>query len=83
MVKVLHDSQPGLLCNIGNPVETHLKLKSRVISSVCNIRFNDTIVLTFYTEHDSITAVLCAKFQNDGAAGTHVMDEQVFVRFEF
>ena len=38
--------------------ETHLKLKSRVISYVHNIRVNNPIVLKFCTEHGNIYAVL-------------------------
>ena len=54
-------STPGLLCNIGYPSETHLKLKSHEISFVHNIRFSCTVVLKFCTEH-SITVVLSAQF---------------------
>ena len=37
----------GVLCNIGYPSETHLKLKSREISFVNNIRVYNSIVLIF------------------------------------
>ena len=57
--------QPGVLCNIWYPSKTHLKLKSREISFVHNIRFSCPIVLKFCTEHGSITAVLCATFRDD------------------
>ena len=56
---------PGVLCNIGYPSETHLKLKSSEILLVHNIRFSGSIHFKFCTEHGSITAMLCAKFQND------------------
>ena len=49
------------------PPENHLKLKSREISLLYNTRLCDSIVLKFFTEHSSYTAVLCAKFQNDCA----------------
>ena len=39
-----------VLCNIGYPSETHLKLKSREISFVHNINLNDPIVLKCCTE---------------------------------
>ena len=58
-------TDPGMLCNTGYPSKTHLKLKSRKISFVHKICFNCPIVSKFYIEHGSITAVLCAKFQND------------------
>ena len=57
--------EPGVLCIIGYPSETHIKLKSREISFVLNIRLDKQIVLIFCTEHGSIIAVLCAKFQYD------------------
>ena len=43
------------VCNIGYPSEPHFKPKSRKISFVQNIRFNNAIVLEIYTEHDNIT----------------------------
>ena len=58
-------SQPGVLHDVGYPSETHLKLKSRDISFVHNIRFSCPIVLKFCTAHGSITAMPWAKFQND------------------
>ena len=39
------------------------------------------IVLIFCTEHSSITAVLCAKLQNDWVTEIDIMDEQDFKRF--
>ena len=51
----------GVLCNIGYPSETHLKLKSREISFVNNIRVYNSIVLKFCTECSCIMTVLCAK----------------------
>ena len=57
----------GVLCDIGYPSETHLKLKSGKISFV----------------HSSDTAVLCAKLQDDWIIQTKIMDEQDFAWFEF
>ena len=37
----------------------------------------------FCTEHGSITAVHCAKFQTDWTIETDVMDERDFARIEF
>ena len=73
----------GVLCNIGYPSETHLKLKSREYSFVHNICLGYPIILKFYTEHGSDTAVLCAKFQNAWIIETDVRDEHDFARFEF
>ena len=50
---------------------------------VCPQLITQTVVLRFCTEHDRITAVLCAKFQNYWATETNVMDERDFARFEF
>ena len=37
----------------------------------------------FCTEHGSDTAVLCAKLQNDWATEAAIIDEQIFLRFQF
>ena len=74
---------PGSLWNIRYPSEIHLKLKSREISFAHNPCFSWPITLKFCTEHGSITAMLCAKFQTDWTIETDVMDGQVFARFEF
>ena len=55
------------LCDIGYQSETHLEPKSSEISFAINIRFSCPIVSKFCTEHDSDTATLCVKFQNDRA----------------
>ena len=65
------------------PSETRLKLKSRKKSFVHNIGLNNPIVLKCWTEHGSITVVLCAKFQDDWAIEKNVMDWRNFARFEF
>ena len=46
----IHTSEPGMVCIIGHPSEMYLKFKSREISFVQNIRFNNPIVLKFCTE---------------------------------
>ena len=61
-------------CGIGYPPQTHIKVKSRGISFVNNVHFNCPIVLKFCTEYGSITAVLCAKFQNDRTMEIEVVD---------
>ena len=76
-------SIPGVLCYIGYPSETHLKLKSCEISFVHNIHLNCPMGLKFCTEHGSDTAVLCAKFQTDRWTEAWVMSKRDFVRFEF
>ena len=72
-------TEPGVLCNRGYPSETHLKLKSREISFVHNIR---PIGLKLCTEHGSDTAVLCAKFQTNRSTGRWVMSNRDVARFE-
>ena len=83
-LRVLHDSskkQYDGLCNRGS--ETHYKPKSREISFVHNLFLSYPIILKFYIEHDSITAVLCAKLRNDYTAAKDVIDGRNFARFEF
>ena len=58
-------------------VRNHLKLKSREKSFVHNIRSNNPIVLKYCTEHDSVTAVHWARFQNDWKFETYVKGERV------
>ena len=58
---------PEELCNVGHPFETHFKPKSREIVFRYKLLLNYPIVLLFCTAHDSDTAVLNAKFQNDWA----------------
>ena len=70
-----------MVCNEKYPSETHLKLKSRKISFVHNIHLNNPIVLNFCTEHGSITAMLCAKFENIWTTEIDIMDEWDFARF--
>ena len=83
-------------CILWGPIDTSLglcpmwdirpkiiKLKSRDILFVYNIRFNNPIVLKFCTEHGSYTVVLCTKFQDDWIIETDVMDKRDFARSEF
>ena len=72
---MFHRCSHVVLCNVRYPSETHLKFKSREFAFFHNILVN-TLVLKFYTEHGSITAVLCAKFQSDWTARTYFMDER-------
>ena len=65
------------------PSEIHLKLKPREISFAHNSCFSWPIALKFCTDHDSITAVLCAQFQTDWTIETAVVDERDFARFGF
>ena len=60
----------GCCSNVVYPIKTHLlRLKWYANLVIHNIHFNCPIILKFCTEHGSITAVLCAKFQNDWASG--------------
>ena len=70
-------------CNTRYTPETHLKPKSREIAFARNLLLSCQIVLKFCTEHDSITVVLCAKFQHDLTTRMDVMDKRHFTKFEF
>ena len=63
------------------PSETDLQLKSYEIAFAYNLLLSCQMVLKFCTEHGSITAVLCAKFQNHLANEIGFMDKQDLVRF--
>ena len=69
--------------NIAYPFETYLKPKPREISFGHNLLLSCTVVLKFCTEHGSVTAVLCAKYQNDLTIEMDVLNERSFARFEF
>ena len=58
------------------------KLKFRKMSFIHNICYCYLIVLKFCTEHGSITAVLCAKFQNHWTTEKNAMDRWHFMRFD-
>ena len=73
----------GACCNVRYAPETHLKIKSREISFNHNLLLIWQIVSKFCTEHGSVTAVFCAKFQNDLTTDMDVMGERDFARFEF
>ena len=64
------------------PSEAHLKLKSRKISFVHNVRFNCPIGLKFCIEYGSDTAVLCVRFQSDRSTEAWVMGTRNFARFD-
>ena len=63
------------------PSKTDLQLKLYEIAFVHNLLLSCQMVLKFCTEHGSITAVLCAKFQNHLAIEMGVMDKRDLVRF--
>ena len=67
---------PGVLHNIGYPSAMHFKLKSHEILFAHNLFHRYLIILTFCTEHDSDTAMLCTKFQNNRMIEKNVMDER-------
>ena len=72
-----------MLCNIGCPPETHLKLKSYKISFVHkdhNICFNNPIL---HRAQQWYCHSLCKIFQNDWKTQTDGMDERGFATFEF
>ena len=68
----------GVLCNIEYPSEIHLKLKSRESLFSHNLFVSYLIALKW---NGSDTAMLCAKFQNDWAIETGVMDSRDFTGF--
>ena len=68
--------------NTQYPSET-LKLQSRDISFTHNLFTSWPIVSNVYTEHNSITALSRAQFQNDWTIGSDIMDERDIVGFEF
>ena len=70
---VLVPSETRGCFNIGFPSVIHLKTQ---ILSIHNIHFSCPIILKFCTEHGSITAMLCAKFQNDWATVKYVMGKK-------
>ena len=57
--------------------------KSQIISFAYNIHYVEWILLKFCIEHDSHTAVLCAKFQKDSFTATEAMNKHDFARFPF
>ena len=77
------ESLPAGCYNIGYPsLQFYLKLKSRKMFLVHAIHFSDLIILKFCTEHGSITAMSCAKFQHDRATEKYIMGKHIFVSFE-
>ena len=64
-----------VLCNIGYPPETRLKLLYHELSFVHNIQLDIPIVLKFCPE-------LCEKYKNDWTTESNVMDERDFARFQ-
>ena len=71
------DPSPKALCNMEYPSETHLTPKSCEISITHNSSLNYPIVFIFCIQHDSISIVLCAKFQTDWKIETVLMDEKI------
>ena len=67
--------------NIDNMSEICL-MKSCKISSSYNINYSPWILPKFCTEHGSVTAVLCAKFQKDSWIQKEAMDNQDLERFQ-
>ena len=65
--------EPVGCCNMEYPPETYIKLKSREILFGHNSLLICRIVLKFCTQHGSITAVLCANFQNDLTDEMHIL----------
>ena len=56
---------------------------SRKNSFVDNLFRSRRILLTFCPEHDSHTAVLCAKFQKDSSTIIDIMGQRYFAIFQF
>ena len=60
-----------------HPTEAHSKFGFRDIWFDYKLFSCYPIVLTFYTQHGSVTAVLCEKFQNDLATVMVVIEDRV------
>ena len=54
--------ESGISGNIEYISEIDLKLKYRNISFAHNLFLSSSTVVKMFTEHDSVTAMLCAKF---------------------
>ena len=67
---------------MGYKSEMHLKQKLRKTPFAHNVLHRYSIMLKFWTENGSDTAMLCAKFQNDWTIEADFMDEQEFAKFE-
>ena len=64
-------------------IRTRLQLKCCEISFVHNIHCCCKVALKFCTEHGNITALICAKFQNDWVTDKWAISKLEFVRFWF
>ena len=71
VVPIQHIRQKFINSNLMKP---GLSMKSSLVAQS---------FVKFCTEHDSITVVLCAKFQNDWATEKYSMGKQDFSRLEF
>ena len=69
------------LCHISYTPRNSLKYQE--ITSADDLFPRRRIVLKYCTEHDSSSAVLCAKFQTDWTIKMNVIDERDSSRFEF
>ena len=64
------------LCNNGNLSQFQFELKYCIISIICDIHKNYSMILKFCIEHSNIIAVLCAKFWNHGINNRLAVDSQ-------
>ena len=77
-----------LICEINTESCDNVDILSTESLTFCkinlgrNINFNGGIPLKFCTEHSSVTAVLCAKFQKDSPVKTEVTHKWDFARFQ-
>ena len=74
---------PGVHNNIASLSEVQLELYSHKISFAPNIYHGQWIFLIFCSEHNSLAAMLCAKFQKDSLIVREAVDKWDFVRFQF
>ena len=72
---ILDNHKSGGWHNGGDLLETHRELKYHQILLAHNLFFSCPIILKFWTEHGSDTAMLCTKFQNDWGTEMDVMEE--------
>ena len=74
--------EPRRCCNIGDPWETHFKLKLREISFAHYIVLGVLIVWMVCIKYGRYIAMLYAKYQNDWASKIHAIGEKKFAMLE-
>ena len=76
--KLVYETRSGGCDNIKNPSKIYEKSKMWFT----NRNLSDPFILKFCTEHGSIAAMLCTKFQNDYRINKDVVDSWDFTKFD-